>query len=91
MATQVSIEYGLRLNRLLNNNLSYEIFRSEICHMYHFDGDSLFISKVMETNLVIVLWTKKEYAKYLVAKEYKKVNRANPEAEIIIVGGASRS
>ena len=26
---------------------------------------------------------------YLVAKEYKKANRANPEAEIIIVGGAS--
>jgi hypothetical protein len=26
---------------------------------------------------------------YLVAKEYKKENRSNPEAEIIIVGGAS--
>lgn len=26
---------------------------------------------------------------YLIAKEYKKANRANPEAEIIIVGGAS--
>lgn len=26
---------------------------------------------------------------YLVAKEYKKANRANPDAEIIIVGGAS--
>jgi hypothetical protein len=26
---------------------------------------------------------------YLVAKEYKKINRADPEAEIIVVGGAS--
>lgn len=26
---------------------------------------------------------------YLIAKEYKKANRANPDAEIIIVGGAS--
>lgn len=26
---------------------------------------------------------------YLIAKEYKKINRANPEAEIIIVGGAA--
>lgn len=26
---------------------------------------------------------------YLIAKEYKKANRANLEAEIIIVGGAS--
>lgn len=26
---------------------------------------------------------------YLIAREYKKANRANPEAEIIIVGGAS--
>ncbi len=26
---------------------------------------------------------------YLIAKEYKKANRTNPEAEIIIVGGAS--
>lgn len=26
---------------------------------------------------------------YLIAKEYKKMNRANPNAEIIIVGGAS--
>lgn len=30
-----------------------------------------------------------DYFLYLIAREYKKVNRADPEAEIIIVGGAS--
>lgn len=59
--------YDVRLIRLLNNELSYETFRSEICHMYHFDGDYNFISKVMKSNLVMVLWNRNEYAKALYA------------------------
>ena len=59
--------YDVRLIRLLNKELSYEIFRSEICHMYHFDGDYNFISKVMKSNLVMILWNRNEYAKALYA------------------------
>jgi hypothetical protein len=33
--------------------------------MYHFDGDAVFISKVMKIDLVITLWNKGEYAKAL--------------------------
>lgn len=65
MASQVYSEYDMRLHRLINDNLSYDTFRSEASHMYHFDGDYLFISKVMKTNLVMILWNNKEYAKAL--------------------------
>ena len=60
-------EYDVRLIRLLYKELPYETFRSEICHMYHFDGDYHFISKVMKSNLVMVLWNRNEYAKALYA------------------------
>lgn len=65
MARQVYTEHDMRLRRLISNKLSYDTFRSEVGHMYHFDGDYLFISKVMKTNLVMVLWNNKEYAKAL--------------------------
>jgi hypothetical protein len=65
MMEEINPKYDVRLNRVVNGTLSYDIFRSEICHMYHFDGDSVFISKVMKTNLVMILWNKREYAKAL--------------------------
>ena len=58
-------KYDMRLKRLLGGKLSYDVFRSEICHMYHFDGDYEFISKVMRVNLVMVLWNNHEYDKAL--------------------------
>lgn len=60
-------EYDVRLLRLLDPELSYETFRSEICHMYHFDGDYHFIRKVMKSDLVMVFWNRNEYAKALYA------------------------
>ena len=65
MAEKVYPENDIRLHRLINDNLSYDTFRAEACHMYHFDGDYLFISKVMKTNLVMILWDNKEYVKAL--------------------------
>lgn len=65
METLNKEKYDIRLKRLLSGKLSYDIFRSEICHMYHFDGDYDFISKVMRTNLVMVLWNNHEYDKAL--------------------------
>ena len=65
MRAEMTPNYNMRLHRLSNNNLSYDIFRSEICHMYHFDGDYKFIREVMTSQLVTVLWNKKEYAKAL--------------------------
>lgn len=65
MEVQVKVEYGRRLFRIMNENLSYDTFRSELCHMYHFDGDYEFIKKVLKTNLVMYLWEKKEFAKSL--------------------------
>lgn len=62
---EVQSEYGARLLRIMNENLSYDTFRSEICHMYHFDGDYEFIRKVMKSNLVVYLWNKNEFAKSL--------------------------
>lgn len=65
METLIKEKYDMRLKRLLRGKLSYDVFRSEICHMYHFDGDYDFISKVMRTNLVMVLWNNHEYDKSL--------------------------
>lgn len=65
MENRINDVYDLRLKRLLSGNLSYDVFRSEICHMYHFDGDYEFIKKVMRSNLVMVLWNNHEYAKSL--------------------------
>ena len=65
MKTLAKEKYYMRLKRLLGGKLSYDVFRSEICHMYHFDGDYEFISKVMRVNLVMVLWNNHEYDKAL--------------------------
>lgn len=65
MEVQLSVKCGTRLLRIMNEKLSYDTFRSEICHMYHFDGDYEFIKKVMKSNLVVYFWNKKEYAKSL--------------------------
>ena len=65
MKTLAKEKYDMRLKRLLGGKLSYDVFRSEICHMYHFDGDYEFISKVMRVNLVMVLWNNHEYDKAL--------------------------
>lgn len=65
MAKQVYVKYDMRLNRLMSARLSYDTFRSEVGHMYHFDGDYLFVSKVMKANLITKLWNKKEHAKAL--------------------------
>ena len=67
MEVQLNAEYGVRLLRIMNEDLSYDTFRSEVCHMYHFDGDYEFIRKVMKSNLVVYLWDKNEYAKALYA------------------------
>ena len=40
-------EYGTRLSHIMNGNLAYDLFRSDVCHMYHFDGDYEFIKKKM--------------------------------------------
>ena len=65
MAIQICADYDMRLERLTYGNLSYDTFQSEACHMYHFDGDFLFISKVMKANLITVLWNREKYAKAL--------------------------
>lgn len=65
MEVQLNVVYDTRLFRIMNEKLSYDAFRSEICHMYHFDGDYEFIKKVMKSNLVLFLWNKNEYVKAL--------------------------
>ena len=65
MDVQLNTEYGTRLSHIMNGNLEYDLFRSEVCHMYHFDGDYGFIRKVMKSNLVVHLWNKNEFAKSL--------------------------
>jgi hypothetical protein len=65
METSVEMKYDMRLNRLLYSDLEYDVFRSEICHMYHNDGDYTFIKKVMKTDLVGTLWKKQQRAKAL--------------------------
>lgn len=65
MEVRFNADCSVRLYRIMNEELSYDMFRSEICHMYHFDGDYEFIRKVMDANLVVYLWNKCEYAKAL--------------------------
>lgn len=54
--------YDLRVRRILNTQLSYDEFRSEICHMHKTDGNILFLTKVLKYNMVNKLWQKKKYA-----------------------------
>lgn len=61
----MTIEKDIRLHRLMNDDLEYDVFRSEICHMYHFDGDYNFIRKVMKSNLVLYFWKKGDTVKSL--------------------------
>lgn len=54
--------HDLRVRRILNAQLSYDEFRSEICHMHKADGNILFLTKVLKYNMVNKLWQKKKYA-----------------------------
>jgi hypothetical protein len=65
MEVKDDIQYDVRYLRILNEDLTYDVFRSEICHMYHFDGTYNFIRKVMKGNLIFELWNKGEYYKAL--------------------------
>lgn len=61
--------YDLRVRRILKAQLSYDEFRSEICHMHKTDGNILFLTKVLKFNMVNKLWQKKKcaYALYVLA------------------------
>jgi hypothetical protein len=65
METSVELKYDMRLNRLLYSDMEYDVFRSEICHMYHNEGDYNFIKKVMKSDLVGTLWKKQQKARSL--------------------------
>ena len=52
----------LRMRRILNDTLSYDEFRSELCHMYKTDGNVVFLTKVLKSDMVNKLWEKKKYA-----------------------------
>lgn len=52
----------LRMRRILNDTLSYDEFRSELCHMYKTDGNIIFLTKVLKSDMVNKLWKKKKYA-----------------------------
>lgn len=60
-----SVKMDKQLESLLYDDLSYDTFRSEICHMYKSDGAYGFINKVMRTDLVGTYWERKEYVKAL--------------------------
>lgn len=59
----------MRLCRLLEEDMEYDQFRSEISHKYRYDGDHKFIKDLIEYNLIGVYWERKWYDKalYIVA------------------------
>lgn len=63
------IKKSLRLRRIINDDLTHDIFRSEVCHMHHFDGDTLFYEKILGSHAIDILWEKEKYfeALYLLA------------------------
>ena len=59
----------MRMYRLLEEDMDYDLFRSEISHKYRYDGDYNFIKELIEYNLIGVYWERKWYDKalYIVA------------------------
>lgn len=52
----------LRMRRILKGTLSYDEFRSELCHMYKTDGNVVFLMKVLKSDAVGKLWSNENYA-----------------------------
>lgn len=56
---------NMRLNRILNENMTYDVFRSEVSHMYQFEGECNFVIDVVHHNAVVQLWQRGSYDKSL--------------------------
>ena len=62
MTEDTCMTHDLRVRRILNAQLSYDEFRSELCHMYKTDGNVVFLTKILKSDMVNKLWEKKKYA-----------------------------
>lgn len=58
-----------QIDKLYDKKFYFDIFRSEVCHMYKSKGDKSFIEEVLLAHAVENLWEMKQYAKafYLIA------------------------
>lgn len=59
----------VQLQRIMNEDMQWDCYRSEVCHMLRFNGAADFIEKILLSNTVPHLWNRGAYpeALYLVA------------------------
>lgn len=59
----------LQLKRIVDYPYTWDMFRSEVTHLYHHKSDKEFVEIVLCNQLIPILWSKKWYAKalYIVA------------------------
>ncbi len=54
---------SIRSMRCLDENLTYDLFRSEICHMLNYYKDLAFVEIILRHDFIGVFWKKHWYAK----------------------------
>lgn len=58
-----------QLKMIYDGNTDFDVFRSEVCHMYKNSSDAKFIEEIVKSHIIDDLWASKQYAKafYLIA------------------------
>ncbi len=61
--TTQKVKKDLRVSRCLEEYMTFELFKSEVCHLLKSKGDIDFVETILTFNFVGILWNKKWYSK----------------------------